>query len=125
MRGADLGCAIHTPARIVPEVGQDSEDLPPRFGVLSSKQAGNVLKKDESRLRLLDNSSDVRPEPAGIPEPASLARHRDGLTGEARSDNIHDSTPRSAVEGSQIIPNRPLIQGAVCHTRCKDRSGIG
>ena len=34
-----------------------------------------------------------------------------------RSDEIHDSTPRAAVEGREIVPDRSAIQGLVFHPR--------
>ena len=48
------------------------------------------------------------------------------LTREAARDDIHDSTPRAAVEGSEICPNRCIIHGFLRrHARSQDRTGIG
>jgi len=41
----------------------------------------------------------------------------DVLAGEAASDAIHDSTPRAAVEGGNVIPDRSLIQDRIFHPR--------
>ena len=41
--------------------------------------------------------------------------HAEGLAGESRSDEIHDSTPRFSVEGGKVAPNRSFSHGTVSH----------
>ena len=54
-----------------------------------------------------------------------VARNAVGLARDARSDEIHDSTPRAAVEGGKVAPNRRLAQGLVFHPRQERGLGIG
>ena len=55
----------------------------------------------------------------------AFARTRPGLAGEARREDLYEAAPRAAVEGAKVIPDRRLIQGAVCHARRKDAGRIG
>jgi hypothetical protein len=41
------------------------------------------------------------------------------------SDEIHCPTPRSAVEGCEIVPDRSAIQGRFFHPRHEDGRGKG
>lgn len=87
--------------------------------------AGDVLEEDELRLALVDDAADVRPEMARIFLAEALARDAEGLAGVARSDPIHDATPRSAVEGPQIAPHRERSHEALRHRVRQDRHGEG
>lgn len=40
-------------------------------------------------------------------------------------DDVHESTPASAVEGSSVRPDRERIQGTLFHARNKDCRCIG
>lgn len=44
---------------------------------------------------------------------------------EARSDAIHDATPRLAIEGREIVPDRRAIQGRVVHPRHESSRCVG
>jgi hypothetical protein len=46
------------------------------------------------------------------------------LTGIASNDSIHKATPRAAVEGSEIRPNRRFIHGFIFHARSQDVGGV-
>lgn len=78
---------------------------------------GDVLAEDEGGLDLLDESSDGGPEVPRVfgtkPPPSQAER----LARVARTDNIHDTTPRVTVEGVQISPDRYRIQGTLPHRR--------
>jgi hypothetical protein len=47
------------------------------------------------------------------------------LTGRTANHAIHDSTPRIAVEGGNVIPYRRVIQGLVFHPRHESGRGEG
>jgi hypothetical protein len=47
------------------------------------------------------------------------------LAGEAGSDEIHAATPRAAVEGGEVVPDRSLIQGLVFHPGHEDGRCVG
>jgi hypothetical protein len=51
------------------------------------------------------------------------ARDRDVGAGESPRDAIHFSTPRLAIEGANIRPNRRRIQGLVFHARSPEFAG--
>jgi hypothetical protein len=87
--------------------------------------AGDVLEKSESWLALSEDAFDVRPEVAWVICSSALSGERERLAGVAARDDIHDSTPRASVEGSHVVPDRSRVQGAVCHARNQDRSGMG
>jgi hypothetical protein len=53
----------------------------------------------------------------------SLADDAERLAWVAANDAIHDSTPRAAVEGSEVRPDRCRIQGFLFHASSQDRGG--
>jgi hypothetical protein len=79
----------------------------------------DVLKKAPSGFALSHDAGDVGPEVSFVGASPLEPTHRERLTRYSARDAIHDATPRSAVEGSQIRENRRLIQGAVLHSRCQ------
>jgi len=62
---------------------------------------------------------------AGIFRPLALARDAERLTWIAASEDIHCATPRVAIEGSNIVPDRCFIQGRVFHPRHEGGRSIG
>jgi hypothetical protein len=85
----------------------------------SSKTCSNnpwdVFQEHESRSHLSDNPADVGPDPSLVVSTELLPGNGEGLTWESRSDEIHDSTPRLAVECRDIVPDRSLIQSRLFH----------
>lgn len=96
---------------------------PLAIGSASCEQSGNVFEEDVSGSALADDAFDVGPEVPRVIVTATLSGLAEGLAREARSDDIHDATPRSAVEGMHVIPDRRAIQGAIFHARDQDRGG--
>jgi hypothetical protein len=86
---------------------------------------GDVLKENESWLYLADDAGDVGPEVAGVVRAESLPGHAERLAGVAANEAIHDATPRSAVEGGKIAPQRARIQAALFHARDKEAGDVG
>jgi hypothetical protein len=106
MRCADRSRAEQIPLRIEPEYGQVPENE-----VEPSKSEGrDVLQEHEAWSNVAKDLVDERPDPPLIcgPEPKPGARR--GLTREARSDDIHEATPRSASEGANVVPDRSARQ---------------
>lgn len=62
---------------------------------------------------------------AGVVCAETLSGLTERLARVSRSEEIHDSTPRAAVEGSQIRPDRRFIQSCFRHARSQDFAGIG
>lgn len=86
---------------------------------------GDVLEGDESGLELSDESRDVGPEVSLVFVGSLLAGHGEGLARVAASDAIHDSSPRACVEGSEVAPDRSVIQSPFAHARDKVRGCEG
>jgi len=87
--------------------------------------AGDVLEKNESWGALGDDPGNVGPEVAGIGAAAAIPCQAERLAGVSRRDAIHDATPRAAVEGGEIVPDRSPIQGTVRHARHQRGGGMG
>lgn len=116
VRGTNGGRGVQTPLSIEPEAGKAVED----FGESISNKLWHVLQHDESRSHLTHDPFDDRPEPPVIVSSTSGTGRGERLAGEAGSDEIHAATPRSTVEGVEVIPDRRRIQGRVSHPRHED-----
>lgn len=121
VRRPDLGRAEQTPLRIEPERGKVAEDV----GEPKANVARDVLEEGEGGSALVDDPSHFGPEVALVGFSSPLAGEAEGLARVARSDEIHDSTPRAAIEGSQIVGDRSAIQLRRLHPRHEDGRGEG
>lgn len=79
--------------------------------------AFDIFAEDPSGSDLSDDPGDFRPQVPGIVATAARAGEAEGLAGIAGSDDMNAAAPCSAVEGSQIVPNRRRCQGRVIHPR--------
>lgn len=113
VRRSNVGRTEQTPFRIEPVTGKVTED----DGQRSLDEAPYILQEHEARDHLTDDSVDVRPEPTVIFQSSSKTGITERLAWKAGSDDIHLSTPRTAVEGFEVRPDRSLIQGLVFHPR--------
>ena len=121
VRGAN-GCrAEQTPFRIEPELGKVVEDV----GEPESNKLGDVLQQDESGSQVSDDGCDGWPEPALIVSSTLLPGRAERLAREAGSDEIHSATPRAAVEGGEVIPDRSRIQARLRHPLHEDGRCVG
>ena len=115
MWSADSLCAHKAPLRIEPEVGKVTED-----SIESQpKVACDVLQEHDTGSHFANDSSNPRPKVPGIIFAEPLPSITERLARVSRSDEIHDAAPRSAVEGSQVVPDRSAIQGRLVHPRHK------
>jgi len=89
-----------------------------------AEMMGDILEEDEGRFSLSDDAGDMGPEVAGIVRALALASHAERLARVARSDDVHSITPRAAVEGGNVVPERRRRQGLVLHPRHEDGRGI-
>ena len=85
---------------------------------------GDVFEEAPFRLHLDDNSGDVGPEMSGVGGSFLSAGDTEGLAGVSSSDTIHFATPRSAVEGSKIRPNRRRVHESFFHFRSQDFAAV-
>ena len=95
------------------------------FGEAEAEMMGDVLEEHEGRFDFADDPGDMRPEVAWVVRTPALARDRERLARIARSDDVHRAAPWAAVEGSNVVPDRSLIQGRVLHPRHEDGRGVG
>jgi hypothetical protein len=95
------------------------------FGEAEAEMMGDIFEKDEGRFDLADDAGDVWPEVAWIVRALALARDGERLARIARSDDVHRAAPRVAVEGSNVVPDRRVIQGRVFHPRHESGCGVG
>jgi len=75
----------------------------------------DVLAPHPLGADLVDDPGDLGPEVAGIGVTAAVPGVAEGLAGIAGRDEMNAAAPRSAVEGSQIVPDSRLTQGLVFH----------
>jgi hypothetical protein len=111
-----------TPLRIEPQRGQVTED-----DVESpNSERCDVFHEDELGSHLANDASEVSPESAAVSlDSFPLAGVGDVLTGESASDAIHEATPRSAVEGGNVVPDRSRCQGLLFHPGHESSRGVG
>jgi hypothetical protein len=95
------------------------------FGESEPQMMGDILKEDEGRLDLADDTGNMGPKVARILGAEPSARHAEWLARIASSDDIHRAAPRAAVEGSNVVPDNSLIQGRVFHPRHESGCGEG
>ncbi len=79
------------------------------------KMVGDVFEKAEFGVDFFDNAFDVGPDVARVVGAPALAGGAEWLAGIATCDDIHFSTPRVAIEGFNVVPDRSAIQGLVFH----------
>ena len=87
--------------------------------------SGDIFKEAIFWLDFSDNSSDMWPQVSWVLISEFFANTGEWLAWVSGSDNIHLSTPRLAVEGFNVRPERSLIQVAFFHSFDKDCGDIG
>lgn len=97
-------CAVAQAAKPSDDVGKSQIDVP--FDVLDEHRAGP---------HFADDPLDFRPQVAWIGIAAALPGHAERLAGISGSKDMNLAAPRPAVEGSEIAPDRRVIQGLVFH----------
>jgi hypothetical protein len=119
----NIGRSNTSPFRNEPERGQI-----PEYNVESSNnESADVLHEDVLWFHLANDPSELPPEsrPLAVDDASALAGGRDVLTREASNDAIHDSTPASAVEGGNVVPDRCRLQGLRFHPGHEAGRGVG
>jgi hypothetical protein len=84
----------------------------------------HILEEAKSWRHLSDNPGDVWPEVPRIVGSAALPGDGERLARVPPRDTIHNSTPRVAVKGLNVIPDRCRTQGLVCHPRHESGRGV-
>jgi hypothetical protein len=124
VRRADIGCSKIDDLRMEMQVGKVSED---ERESASKSEGRDVFKEEETGSKIAirsrppedvaDDLLDGRPDPSLVVDAAAFASGAPRLTREASSKEIHASTPASAVEGKQVVPDRRRIQPPFLHAR--------
>jgi len=85
----------------------------------------DVLEEAQGGLDFFDNSPDVWPQVAGVFVAEMIPADAEWLARISRSDEIHHATPRAAVEGGHVVPDRRRTNPPALHLRDQTRGGIG
>lgn len=85
----------------------------------------HILAEEQSRTNLFDDSQNVGPQVTLITGAEPSPSRRVGRARPARNDAIHDATPRAAVEGGEIRPDRRVIQETFPHRLFQTPDGEG
>ena len=95
------------------------------FGKSQIEVALDVLGKDDSRPDFADDPLDLRPKMPRIVFAAALAGQAEGLAGITGREDMNAVAPRLAIEGSEVAPDRRLIQGLVFHPGHESGRSVG
>lgn len=102
---------------VLGELGEDSWK--------SASCSPDVFPDEERRLSFVGDSDLLEEESRALAiKPGLLSGDAEVLARSAASDDVHEATPRAAVEGEQIVPDRSVTQLRArhpCHEsgRCK------
>ncbi len=99
--------------KVFPDVFEPEADMPE-----------NVFSEQERRLYFSEDSADVRPQVARVFLTEAFSGLTERLTWVSGSEEIHLSTPRPAVEGDKVRPDRRFIQGRVFHPGHESGRGV-
>jgi hypothetical protein len=88
-----------------------------------NKESGHIFEENHGGLHVIDDSENCWPEISIVSVSELLSGDGVGLAGRAGVEDIHKSTEASAVECSNVIPDRRWSQRSVFHLRCQKRSG--
>lgn len=95
------------------------------FGKSQIDVALNIFGEHCARTDLVDDPRDFGPEVTRIRLTPAFSGRTERLAGVAGREDIHAIAPRAAIEGSQVVPDRCLIQGRVCHPGHESGRGVG
>ena len=85
----------------------------------------DVFEEAKRRFDLADDAFDVRPEMSWVFVAELSSGDAERLAWVTAMHDIHDAAPRSAVKSGNVVPDRRLIQGFVCHPRHESGCGVG
>lgn len=87
------------------------------FGKSEAEMMGDIFEEYDGCIAFADDARDVGPKVSRISRPKAPPGNREWLARIACSEDIHEAAPWSAVEGSNVVPDRCRIQGLVFHPR--------
>lgn len=86
--------------------------------------SADIFEETKWRSDDANDPRDVRPEVARVFVAELTACNREWLAWIATMDDIHHASPRFAVEGRNVVPDRCVIQGRVFHPRHESGCGV-
>lgn len=113
MAGADFLRAEYSRRNAVAQSFQCRDE----HAKLSVRVPRDVLPEDTTRPALGYDPDDMIKEPSVVVGSKALSGNAVGLARVAANDAIHDSTPRSSVEGSNVRPDRSRMKESLLHAR--------
>lgn len=94
-----------------------ADQLSGDLGKPEAQMIGDIFEEDDRGVAFADDARNVRPEMARISFAEAPSGNREWLARVARSKDIHEAAPCSAVKGCNVVPDRCRIQGFVFHPR--------
>jgi hypothetical protein len=82
-----------------------------------NSETWDVFQHEDSGSNFIDHPEEIVAKPSFVCESSTLAGQTEWLTRDTPSDARNAITPRLAVEGAEIVPDRSLIQGLLAHPR--------
>jgi hypothetical protein len=117
-----MDSAKHSPASIVPQRGQVSENT----SQPSKSEHWGVFHDDEAWSHLANDSGHLAPKPAALPVNARpFACNADVLAGKPARYHVNNSAPRAAVKCAHVGPNRENVEASVVLSLCQNGCGVG
>jgi hypothetical protein len=102
------------------EVAKAFEVWPNNVPVSKPKVSLHVLEEAPSGSKSVKDGDDERPEVSRVLDAPPLSCVGEGLARVGTDDSLHSATPRLRVEGSEVRPDRSVVQGTVRNTRRQD-----
>ena len=103
MGRSKLGSRYNFPSHAIPALGKLSEN---RSEVFVSKESWYVFQEDEAGSHFAYDSDCFRPEIPVVGLSDMLSSDAPRLAREAARDDVNEATPRSPVEGLDVVPDR-------------------
>jgi hypothetical protein len=121
MRGRDILSRYNVPSAFIkPDLGKSAENVP-YVGSSSQSETWDIFHDEVGRSYLVNQSERFREHISVILSSKAVAGDREGGAWRTRSDDIHDSTPGSSVEGLDVSsPDGSVIQESVALTLADD-----
>jgi len=119
--GSDIGRSYSRPLRVEPDFGQITE----HSVEAQSNVSCDILQEQELGSHFASDAENLGPEVSRVVGSLSLACDAEWLAGITGNDSMNSVTPRAAIEGSGIRPNRRWMKSPVFHPRCQDFDARG
>lgn len=106
---------------MVAQAAKPSDDL----GKSQIDMAFDVLDEDACGAHFVNDPLDVRPKVARVGMSQPLPGPTERLARISGREDMNLAAPGPAVEGFEIVPDRRLIQGLVCHPGHESGRSVG